>query len=235
MSTSSEVRALIAEDNPAMVEMYRDVLLKFGYTPLCAADGREAVVLFDREHPSLIILDIFVSDLDGLDVCRHVRMSAYGADTFILIITRQEGGTAIRAALDAGADDFLAKPVTAEQLQARILIATRTLELRVARRSAEQALARAQWLAGIGETSLALQHEINNPLTAILGSATLLEAGGHSLEDEQDFIRTIVEQAQRIGNVVKRLASLRNPRSVAYVRGTRMLDLSGDPGDPSDP
>jgi DNA-binding response OmpR family regulator len=231
MSLPRGVRVLIAEDDPVMLEMYREVLLGFGYVPLCAADGHEAVEIFDREHPPLVLLDVLMPNLNGLEVCRHIRTSVRGTDTFILVITVQESGIAIHSALDAGADDFLTKPITVEQLRARIIIATRTLELRLARRNAERALARAQWLAGIGETSLALQHEINNPLTAIIGSATLLETGSYSADDEQDFVRTIVEQAQRIGDVVKRLALLRNPRSVAYVRGTRMLDLSGETGE----
>jgi len=128
--------------------------------------------------------------------------------------------------LDAGADDFLAKPVSAELLHARITIAGRNIAQRQARRAAETALARARWLAGIGETSLALQHEINNPLTALLGNAALLQTSEYTREDEREFVVAMIEQAKRIGDVVQRLSSLKDPKTVPYVRGATMLDLS---------
>ena len=79
----------------------------------------------------------------------------------------------------------------------------------------------------IGETALALQHEINNPLAALLGNAALLTAGLAAPNEQGALITVIAEQATRIGAVVKRLASLREPRSVRYVGDSKMLDLSG--------
>lgn len=224
--TSPDLRVLVAEDDAVMRAMYGEVLREFGYTPTVVSNGGDAWELFQRDAPPLVILDIVMPVADGLDVCRRIRGSEGGEDTFILIVTGLEGVGMLSTVLDAGADDFLAKPVTAEQLNARITIAGRNIVQRRARRAAEAALARAQWLAGIGETSLALQHEINNPLTALLGNALLLETGDYTRDEEQEFLHTIVEQAKRIGEVVQHLSSLKEPRSVSYVRGTKMLDLS---------
>jgi len=221
-----DLRVLVADDDPVVLALYEAALRQLGYTPLCASTGEEAITLYHRESPPLVILDVVMPERDGLDVCRRIRADERGRDTFILIVTGLDAPDTLQTVLDAGADDYLGKPVPIEQLRARIVIAERSIAQRRARRKAEEALARAQWLAGIGETSLALQHEVNNPLTALLGNAALLQSGDYSAAEERDFVEAIVEQAVRIGAVVQRLSSLKDPQSVSYVRGTRMLDLS---------
>jgi DNA-binding response OmpR family regulator len=224
-----DLRVLVAEDDPVMRVMYQEVLRDFGYLPICVPDGGEAWEVFQRDHPPLVILDVQMPVADGLEICRRIREHPEGRDTFIVVITGRDGNDILGGVLDVGADDFLAKPVTTEQLHARVTIAGRNIAQRRTQRLAEAALARAQWLAGIGETSLALQHEINNPLTALLGNAALLQTSEYSKEEEREFVETIVEQAKRIGDVVQRLSSLKDPKSVSYVRGARMLDLSPEP------
>jgi signal transduction histidine kinase len=95
-----------------------------------------------------------------------------------------------------------------------------------ARRDAEAKLARARWLAGIGETTIALEHEINNPLSALLGHAELLLMDAGLTEEQRRQLQIIREQAARIADVVRRLARLKNPQSVENLSGARMIDLS---------
>ena len=101
-----------------------------------------------------------------------------------------------------------------------------------ARRTAEAELARSRWLAGIGETTIALEHEINNPLSALLGHAELLLMDRSLAAEHQEQLHIIQEQAARIAQVVRRLAKLKNPQSVEYLAGARMLDLSSRTGRP---
>jgi nitrogen-specific signal transduction histidine kinase len=81
-------------------------------------------------------------------------------------------------------------------------------------------------VTSIGETSIALQHEINNPLSALLGHAELMMLEANDTGADTDSLRVILEQARRIAEVVKRLGRLRDPRTVEYAPGARMLDLS---------
>ena len=85
----------------------------------------------------------------------------------------------------------------------------------------------AAYLAGIGQTSLALQHEINNPLAALLSYASLIEQGViDDPEERAEALATIVTQARRIADVVKRLRNLENPKSVEYLGEQRMIDIA---------
>jgi signal transduction histidine kinase len=97
-----------------------------------------------------------------------------------------------------------------------------------AKKAAEEQLRRARYLAGIGETTLALHHEINNPLAALLTHASLIEHGILGGSDGRESIAVIAEQARRIADVVKRLSAIERERraaSIEYLNETRMLDL----------
>lgn len=95
----------------------------------------------------------------------------------------------------------------------------------------EEAVRRSEWLAGIGETALGLRHEINNPLTSMLADASLLEMGGNTTEEEREMIESIIKQARRIRDVVRRLAERKHDPSVRIVGSQRMIDLSGPPAE----
>lgn len=102
------------------------------------------------------------------------------------------------------------------------------------RREAEASLRRAEWLAGIGQTVLTLRHEINNPLTSMLADAALLEMEGNTPEEEREMMHSIIRQARRIRDVVRRLTEVKSAPAVREVGSARMLDLSpgsgGEPG-----
>ncbi|UFQ13579.1 MULTISPECIES: response regulator transcription factor [Streptomyces] len=117
---------LVAEDDPG-VRSTLDQLLRFeGYKVLLAADGLEALGLLERERPDVAVLDVVMPNLDGLGLCRMLRRR--GERLPVLVLTaRHEVGDRV-AGLDAGADDYLAKPFATEELFARIRALLRRAE-----------------------------------------------------------------------------------------------------------
>jgi CheY-like chemotaxis protein len=228
------MKVLVADDDDAMRLLVETVLVEAGHEVLSASDGLEAWTQFETAQPPLVLLDWQMPQLSGIELCERIRQSPAARNTFIIMVTARGATDDLLRLLDAGADDYLSKPFSPEALQARVVIAERRLQADQARREAEEALARAQWLAGIGQTALALQHEINNPLAALLGNIALLTGGLAAPGEEATLINVVAEQATRIGAVVKRLGSLRDPRSVRYVGSAKMLDLSGDDERPLD-
>ena len=224
------MKVLIADDDASTRTLLCAVLAELGHESLVVQGGAAAWAQLDRERPPLIVLDIEMADMDGLDLCRRMRARDPQRDSFILVITGRDAPEDLAAVLDAGADDYLTKPTSAEHLRARLAIAERRVSLESARRAAETELHRARWRAGIGETAIALQHEINNPLSALLGHAELLRMEMQDRGESIEQIEIILQQARRIAEVVKRIAKLRNPKTVEYIQGARMLDLS-DPDD----
>jgi DNA-binding response OmpR family regulator len=224
--SSSPMQVIIADDDPTMLAILSAVVKEGGHDVVAAArDGEAAWAAFQAHDVPLIILDWEMPKLDGLGLCRRIR-SSDRADPFILIVTGRKTRQDLLTALDAGADDYMSKPVTPDEFAARLRIVERRIQITSARRQAEMELRKARYLAGIGETSLALQHEINNPLAAMLSHASLLEAGMVDDSEKDEALATIVQQARRIGDVVKRLRQIEDPRSVEYLGNARMLDIS---------
>ena len=221
---------VLADDSDVSRRMLAATLERCGHRVTAVADGEAAWAAYERLKPPMVILDWQMPGMDGLEVCRRVRSSPGGADAFVLMVTGRDTTTSLSDALEAGVDDYVTKPVAPLHLEARLRIAQRRIEQTTARRSAEEALANAQWLAGIGQTALALQHEINNPLMALLTSAQLLAEDPAAPAGYRDQAAAILEQTRRISAVVKRLRELKQPRSVEYVGKARMIDLSGSTG-----
>jgi signal transduction histidine kinase len=95
-------------------------------------------------------------------------------------------------------------------------------------RAAEADLARARWLAGIGETALAMEREIGGPLETIMERSQLLLQDASFNEDQREQLGIIREQGLRLSGVIGRAVNLESPQSVEYLGGARMIDLSGE-------
>jgi len=229
------VKVLVAAHDAAVRDLLGGIVAAAGHDAVAASDGTAAWAAFERDPAPLVVLDGDLPGLDALSVCRRIRASDVGQEAFVVVLTERDQEDQLARVLEAGVDDFVSKPLTRDRLAGRLTIAERRIAQDVARRRAEEALARAQWLAGIGETSIALQHEINNPLAALLGHVGLLENDLIEPGEEREVLAVVAEQAHRIAAVVKRLSALRNPQSVEYLRGgSRMLDLRADAMTPPD-
>jgi two-component system, NtrC family, sensor kinase len=224
------MRVLFADDDIIARTLLAAVLADLDHDVTVADDGEAAWLAFQRNPAPLVILDINMPGLDGLEVCRRIRGHDAGRNAFVLVVTARDGRDDLASVLEAGADDYVTKPTSPENLRARLEIARRRIGQDLVRRTAEEELARSRWLAGIGETTIALEHEINNPLSALLGHAELMMMDNDLREDQQEQLRIIQEQAARIAQVVRRLAKLKNPQSVEYLAGARMIDLSSRTG-----
>ena len=223
------MRVLFADDDPEARALVSAVLTELGHDLVTAADGEHAWQLFEQEPPPLVVLDLSAESIGAIELCRRIRAHAAGPETFILVVTTHEGRDHIFAVLEAGADDYLIRPASAENLRARFEIANRRIAQDNARRATEAELARARWLSGIGETTIAIEHEINNPLSSLLGHAELLLMEHTMTPAHEEQVAVIHEQALRIKEVVRSLARLKNPQSVEYLGGALMIDLSARP------
>ena len=112
------MKILVVDDEQAVRESLRRSLRFTGYEVLTANDGLEAVETVRAENPELLILDVMMPNMDGLEVCRTLRSE--GWDRPILVLTARDGVSDRVAGLDAGADDYLPKPFALEELLARV-------------------------------------------------------------------------------------------------------------------
>lgn len=112
------MKVLVVDDEPAVRESLRRSLTFNGYHVVTAEDGVQALEVIEREHPEIVILDVMMPRMDGLEVCRTLR--SQGDDRSILILTARDNVSDRVGGLDAGADDYLSKPFALEELLARV-------------------------------------------------------------------------------------------------------------------
>jgi two-component system cell cycle response regulator DivK len=113
-------RVLIAEDNEKSMKLFRDVLQLNGYETLEATTGEQTVELATRHGPSLVLMDIQLDGMDGLTALRLLREDKRTASTPIVAVTAQAMAGDRERFLDAGFDDYIAKPVNVRELVATI-------------------------------------------------------------------------------------------------------------------
>src|SRR5947209_5290518 len=111
------MKILVIEDEANIAQILRLYLEQAGYTVLTASDGVAGIELHAREHPDLVILDLMLPALDGMEVCRRIRA---WANTPILMLTARQGEEDRIAGLELGADDYLVKPFSPREVVSRV-------------------------------------------------------------------------------------------------------------------
>src|SRR4051812_3579090 len=123
------IKVLIADDDPAMLRMLARWLESEGYQVLRAGDGRMAMELIDAERPKLLITDWEMPNVNGLELCRWVRTQDFGHYLYTIFLTMRTESSELVKCLEAGADDFLKKPLDRNELLARMRAGSRMMEL----------------------------------------------------------------------------------------------------------
>lgn len=119
---------LVVDDEPRIVEIARDYLQQAGFRALTAHDGDRALAIARAERPSLIVLDLMLPGLDGLDVMRALRRDPALADIPVIMLTARVEEADKLVGLELGADDYLTKPFSPRELVARVRAVLRRTE-----------------------------------------------------------------------------------------------------------
>ena len=122
------VKILVVDDEPDILEFLEYNLVKEGYEVFTAADGAEGIKIAKRERPQLIILDIMMPRMDGVEVCRQLRNQPDFNKTVIAFLTAREEDYSQIAALDVGGDDYITKPIRPRVFISRVKALLRRAE-----------------------------------------------------------------------------------------------------------
>jgi class 3 adenylate cyclase/CheY-like chemotaxis protein len=122
-------KILVVDDTPQNVKLLADLLTVKGYAVVTAASGREALELVNKERPDLVLLDVVMPGMSGYEVCRKIRDNPATAILPVVMVTALDPAQERIKGLDAGADDFLTKPINQPELLARVRSLLRIKEL----------------------------------------------------------------------------------------------------------
>ena len=113
-------KILVVDDTPLNVKMLVDILTYKGFAVATATGGKEALAKVESEQPDLVLLDVMMPDMSGYDVCRAIRANAATALLPVVLVTALDATRERAKGLEAGADDFLSKPINQPELMARV-------------------------------------------------------------------------------------------------------------------
>jgi two-component system, cell cycle response regulator len=132
------MKILIAEDDRDSRELLCWILEKLGYHVVATANGKEAWEAFRRGRFRLVISDVLMPEMDGLEFCRRIRKHKQSKYTYVIIITALIGKKDYLEGMEAGADDFVTKPFDPDELKARLRVAERIISFQEQAAAAEE-------------------------------------------------------------------------------------------------
>lgn len=200
------MRILIVDDEPQILRVLRTSLQSSGYEVVLAHNGVEAIDRFKETNPDLIITDLSMPEMDGLELTRAVRQLA---DTPIIVLSVREQDTMKVAALDEGADDYITKPFSIQELLARVRAHLRKIaraeppESKVAEgdfqidSEAHSVIIRGQELHLTPKEFDLLLFFARNPRRVLTHKILLRAIWGPAGEDQPEYLRVLVAQLRK--------------------------------------
>lgn len=212
------MRILFAEDDTISRKSLTRWMTGWGYEVVAAENGIDAwEMLQGEEPPKLILLDWMMPGLDGIEICRRVKGLEKDSFNYVLLLSGRDDQQDIVDGLEAGADDYITKPFKKNELQARINVGRRVLEMQLS-------LLEKKKLQGIIEMAGAVCHELNQPLQVVSASAEMLAQG---IEPEHPMfgkIERIMKQVDRMGEITRKLMNVTRYETKDYLT-TRIIDI----------
>lgn len=129
--SSKELKVLVVEDSKATIEIFLDYLAQMGvHNPMIAESGQEAIELYQRNRPDIVLLDAMLPDMDGFEVAKKIRAHEREGDwTAIIFLTGKTEDSHLARGIAVGGDDYLAKPISQVVLNAKIMAMQRLIEM----------------------------------------------------------------------------------------------------------
>ena len=162
----------VIDDNPVNVDLLEQELTDAGHRVVTAEDGELGLEVIERELPDLVLLDVMMPGMSGYEVCRRLRGGSKTATLPIILVTAKSGAKDEVIGLDAGANDFVTKPINIERLLARIRTQLRIKSLQDELRRNYEAFVRLD--QSRRQMTSMITHDLKSPLMTIVASAKLL-------------------------------------------------------------
>lgn len=187
---------LVVDDDLVTRRIIQKILETSGHKVLLAEDGLKAWELVQKNNIRMVVTDWMMPKMDGSALCRKIRDAKLSNYVYLILLTGKDGEKDSVEGLEAGADDYLCKPIDAERLLARVRSGQRIIQLEEKYQTAYTQFLQSEKMASIGQLAAGIAHEINTP-TQYVGDNTRF------LQDAFVDLRKLLEKYDQLLKVVK--------------------------------
>ncbi len=219
---------LVVDDQPINVQLLKRKLERSGLRVVAAYNGLEALDLVKKEKPDLILLDVMMPDMDGIEVCQRLQADEVTRSIPVIFITARTSKEGKIEGLSVGAVDYITKPIDLDETMARVQTQLRVVAVNREMVDLQRRLVEARRAATIGAVTQGIAHNLNNLLGVVIGYLDLIKAYYDKPEQVKKNAGHVEEAVQRIVSIIKQLSSLVVKSRPPLSRGNlqRLLDSS---------
>jgi two-component system sensor histidine kinase/response regulator len=201
-------KILVIDDQPINVQLLKRKLEREGLQVAAAYNGREGLEKVQQNKPDLILLDVMMPDMDGIEVCQRLQASDDTRSIPVIFITARTTKESKIEGLAVGAVDYITKPIDLDETLARVQTQLRVVSINREMLDLQRRLAEVRRAATLGAVTQGIAHNLNNLLGVVIGHLDLIKVYQDRPVDVQRNVAQIDTAVHRIAAIVRQLTSL---------------------------
>jgi two-component system sensor histidine kinase/response regulator len=201
-------KILVVDDQPINVQLLKRKLEREGMQVIPAYSGAEALELVRQEKPELILLDVMMPEMDGIEVCQRLQADEDTRSIPVIFVTARSSKEGKIEGLGVGAVDYITKPIDLDETLARVQTQLRFVAINREIIDLQRRLTEARRSATIGAVTQGIAHNLNNLLGVVIGYLDLIKAYYDKPEQVKKNVRNVEDAVSRIVSIIKQLSSL---------------------------
>ncbi len=215
---------LVVDDQPINIKLLQRKLERENYVVHTATTGVECLESVRRQRPDLILLDVMMPEMDGIETCQRLKDNEETGDIPIIFITAKSSKEGKLEGLGAGAIDYITKPIDLDETLARVKTQLRIQEIYRQNIDLQRRLGEARRAAAVGAITQGIAHNLNNLLGVVVGYLDLLKSGFDSPDMVQRSVGLMDQAITRMVTIISHLSSIATNERVALTQH-RLEDL----------
>jgi two-component system sensor histidine kinase/response regulator len=199
---------LIVDDQPINVQLLKRKLERENMRVMAAYSGLEALDLIRKDKPDLILLDVMMPDMDGIEVCQRLQASDDTRTIPVIFVTARTSKEGKIEGLNVGAVDYITKPIDLDETLARVQTQLRFVTINREMLELQRRLVDARRASTIGAVTQGIAHNLNNLLGVVMGHLDLIKAYYDKPDQVKKNVQHVEEAVGRIVSIIKQLSVL---------------------------
>jgi DNA-binding response OmpR family regulator len=209
---------LVVDDQPVNVRILQRKLEKEGMLVVTASSGTDALDKIAISRPSLVLLDVVMPEMDGMEVCRRLREMPGTEDLPVIFITAKDSRENKLAGLNAGGSDYITKPIDLDETLARVNTQLRIRESHRKNLDLQNRLADARQSAAVGAITQGIAHNLNNLLGVVVGYVDLLKTASDNPALVKRSSELIDKAVKRMVKIVQQLSTIATDEKPHFIK-----------------